>query len=856
MRKISILRTSLLLLCLSVKSALALPIAEIKVEGAPLDQVETLKTLGGILPGDEYEKTRIDRAGEKLRDYLEAKGYPQVEVSSELIQKNERGSLHFKVKLGPALHIAEVIFTSKENVVTPDLALKLKQLVSLVPGELFDRDRIKEMRRSVETGLISLNFIDSRVADISTEVMPSGLKLNFSLELGQKVILSVSGNTYYTRAELMTIIEAQRELGLGRDFVSVLSNRLREQYVEHGFRSVKIVPYSFEPHGNEPKKVVFDVEEGSRTIIKSLLFDGNEAFTDEELHDFFFKNAADRIVARIYNEKMVEEASRGMIDELKKRGYLSAKLIATKTDELPGSSQIVIRFFLSEGIQTRIQAIDFQGNQSFDLETLDGFLGLKEGDPLSLVQLEDGIDRIKKEYRNLGRLKFKILNETQSQIVTYSEKNQFSYLSFEVEEGPVITLGHYDIFGNEKTKRKVIERELRIKEGEPLAESKVLETEENLRRLGIFSQVSLEFQESKDIPNARDMKISVQEAVPGSTSAGIGFRNDLGVRAFGGIAYSNLWGLNHTWGLDLSANRRLTSYQFIEYAGRIGYTLPWFIFGPTTFRPSISAEKRQYLPFNAETFAFSAALDRMLYRPLRVSGSFTYTLEQVREFNAKDASQNQQIRIGSITPLLRMDLRDNPLAPKKGAFVLTSYEFANSFLGTQVDPVPVRYGRYQLRTDFYWNVIPRIVWYNSARGGWIKNLVDPHNANGQIDPRITVPLIKQFALGGVNSVRGFSEQEINVQASDEKRRVQDYLTYVNYRTQIDFYATPNLSFGPFLDAGNLNVDDFSLGNLRYGTGAGMRYITPVGPVNFDWGFKLFPRPGESTNVFYFSLGVI
>ncbi|NDG83403.1 MAG: hypothetical protein EBX52_00005 [Proteobacteria bacterium] len=395
-----------------------------------------------------------------------------------------------------------------------------------------------------------------------------------------------------------------------------------------------------------------------------------------------------------------------------------------------------------------------------------------------------------------------------------------------------------------------------LKIGELITETKLIDTENRLRRLGIFSQVNLEL---KGVPGRNDqkvLKITVQESIPGNTTAGIGFRNDLGIRAFGGLSYSNLWGLNHTWALDLTVNRRVVNFRFLEYTAQVSYTMPWSLLGETTLRPSISAEKRQYLEFNAETFAFNTALERMLYRPLRISGLVSYTLESIRQFNAVDPTQNQQITIGSVTPTLRMDLRDNPLSPKRGFYTSSSFELANQFFGAQREPVPVSYGRFQTRNDFHWNFVPSIVWFGSLRGGWLKNFTNPRLPDGSIDPKVSVPLIKQFALGGINSIRGFSEQEINVQASDPNRRVQGFLTYVNYRTQLDFFPSPSFSIGPFLDAGNLKLDEFSLGMLRFGSGIGFRYVTPAGPVNFDWGFKLNPRPGEAPNVFYFSLGII
>ncbi len=836
----------------------AFPIDEIRTEGVTQEQWDQAKSVTGLLPGDEYERVRVDRAQEKLREFFQNKGYPQCQVTYEMTSRNESHRLSFAIDLGSPLLLQGVRFDSKEVGFTEELERKLQKTVSIKSGELFDRDRIKEIKRSVEVFLTAQNFIDSRVKELRTREGKDGIELILELELGEKVVFSVQGNSYFSRTELVELIENQRKTGLGRDFVGVISSRIRDAYVERGFRNVRITPYFFESHGKEARKVLFEIQEGTQIKIDSVVFDGNEAFSDEELVGIFFKVAPDRIRARIHYAKMVDTAAGNLIEELRKQGYLSARLIGIKTDEDSDGKSVKLRIFLSEGLQTRVQSISFSGNHIVPTSELERSLGLSESEPLDPGKLEDGIERIKKLYRDRGHLDFRIQNEEDGvrPVVTYSEKNQIAYLHFEIEEGSLYTLEGVDIFGNDFTRKKVIEREIPLVSGDPLSEARLLEVEERLRRLGIFSQVNLELKDVPGSPLRKRLRITVQETVPGNTTAGIGFRNDLGIRAFGGLSYSNLWGLNHTWSLDLTVNRRLSIYRFVEYTAQVSYILPWAFADETTFRPSISAEKRQYIQFDAETFAFSANLERTVYRPWRLSGGLSYALERIQQFNASDSSQNQQITIGSVTPSLKLDLRDNPLSPKSGVFASSSFEYANRFLGTQIDPIPISYGRFQARSDFLWNFVPELVWYGSVRGGWLKNFENPYDTSGVLNPQITIPLIKQFALGGINSIRGFTEQEINVQANNPDRRVSNYLTYINYRTQIDFYPSPQIAVGPFLDAGNLQTDAFSLGNLRFGSGVGFRYITPVGPVNFDWGFKLSPRPGEATNVFYFSLGVI
>ena len=46
----------------------------------------------------------------------------------------------------------------------------------------------------------------------------------------------------------------------------------------------------------------------------------------------------------------------------------------------------------------------------------------------------------------------------------------------------------------------------------------------------------------------------------------------------------------------------------------------------------------------------------------------------------------------------------------------------------------------------------------------------------------------------------------------------------------------------------------SLGYLRTATGAGIRWFSPLGPLRFEWGFPLKPKPDEDTSAFEFTIG--
>ncbi|MBF0473164.1 MAG: BamA/TamA family outer membrane protein, partial [Nitrospirae bacterium] len=117
-----------------------------------------------------------------------------------------------------------------------------------------------------------------------------------------------------------------------------------------------------------------------------------------------------------------------------------------------------------------------------------------------------------------------------------------------------------------------------------------------------------------------------------------------------------------------------------------------------------------------------------------------------------------------------------------------------------------------------------------------------------------LPLIERFFLGGMNTVRGFQQDQVGPKAANGTPIGGNFFCLSNVETRFDIAS----GFGAvlFFDIGNvwLNVTDVDFTELRKSAGIGVRYMTPVGPFRLDYGFKLDRRQGESPGEFHFNLG--
>lgn len=835
--------------------------------------------------GDRLERSKVVRTAENLQSLYRLRGYEEVRVQTEMSrQKGESGRLEtvlrFTIQERLPTRVAKIEFVS--DGIRPDqkrpanwdsLESELQARVGVVVGDIYDQEKLSVGKRALQDVLASEEFIGAQVDEvrIATVTRPDDaaaeaarwVSLTYHLDLGDKVTFGFRGNQVFSRGILNGFIQEQRLIGFGKDYIGAIRGRIEEEYRAAGYPFPKLETYTFEKPGKPERHVTFEIHEGNRVLIESVEFDGNNVFGSPQLRKIFFERAGRLTQLRFYVEKEIEKASELLIEWIKSQGYLSAKLVTVSRSFTPDQKAIRLVLYLFEGEQTTVQASRYDGLKVFTPEEVEQILGLKPGIPLNLFRFSEGLEVLKAAYRARGHLAVKIVNEGSDSVVKYSMENRLADIHLEIAEGPAYRTSRIEIEGLGTTKEHIVRRELQFRVGEVLEEYKLMESEARLRKLGIFSTVSVRTADDPELFGHKIVRVTVQEGIPGIVAGGMGYRNDLGLRWFGQLGYTNMLKRNHSVYLNANANRRFSFARQVkvgeeietripkprwEFQTQVDYVWPWFLIPELTFRPRLSWEQNRYITFDAKTLSLAANFERQLLDRPNLLGLLTYSLESVKQEEAVAEVDNRSLVIGAIIPTLQLDMRDNSLAPTSGFFASSSFEWSDPALLSQRDPA-VGYTRFQLRMDYYWTPLRNITWYFSARGGHERSTQVPKDED---DQSTAIPLIKQFALGGAGSLRGYNEQEINIQDI----AVRGYATYVNYRTQIDLPLAGALRFGPFLDAANLLVDDFSFGRLRYGTGVGFHYQSPVGPINFDLGFKVRPRPQEEPWRFYFSVGVI
>ncbi len=846
---------------LSLVGEISAEVKEIKfIDLSDTTEPEAL-VLMGLNQSNILDEENLKSGTEKLMQFYRELGYRSAVVKYEVTSDSS---------ISKTVRISVI---KKEMTVLTDLDIEGLSIISL-------QKRIKKkLQRKFRAATVNQETINKVTAELRKQLSTNGYyltqvpspqivfaandltaRLVFKLKPSQRYYVEVINNRYYEHTyledEILKLETFQtRDSNIGAE----LAEKLKAFYVNQGFPHVN-VPF-YETKKGERIYLYLNVDEGPRATLSELSVVGQISKDQFFYKNKFFDLASAKVQEKIYIKEDIELAAKNLLIFLQNDGFVNAKitrLFVSTERENPARGVVVLQ--IEEGQQVKVSNINFVGVSPQNLIPLQKALGLSADQSFSLIQLEQSILNIKKFYNNLGYIDYHLKNE-ETDLITYIDNNSKAALTFKIKEGPKVEVQSILIEGNTRTKDKLILIELDFKPTDLLTPAKIEESILRLQRTGHFNSVEISTLEKDTEVALRTVIIKVVERDPGIQVLGLGFtdENKGTLHGYAGIAYRNFYG----WGIGLSLrselNYNFAEVRYLEQKHTLGFVLPYLFETRARFRTSATRSNTiSDITINKVTEANTAVFSIEQDFSSHVTGIMSYTVSTFKdhgitnEDEIKYSYSSESIVIGSVGPTIDIDYRDNLFNPTKGSFTRFNLEYAAESLGTNnVDD----FYRITGQTTFYFPYKETgIVFVQSLRGGYIQD-IDPIKNEG-------IPFDKRgFSLGGRTTIRGFSSTEFFPSTQNElgaSYRFNTSSAYELVKSEIRFplVIKYDLAGALFYDGGRVQIEGLNLINgWRDAVGFGIRYNTPVGPLNLEYAQKLNKRAGESDGAFHLSIGI-
>jgi outer membrane protein insertion porin family len=629
--------------------------------------------------------------------------------------------------------------------------------------------------------------------------------------------------------------------------------KIQEKYVEKGYFLAEVSSRVVDAPDNQVD-LVFVVNEQAKVQVKEVRFVGNARLPDGDLQNVMQTRPGGLLSflsdAGTYRDEALDRDLQALQALYLDRGYVTVKVGEPAVALSPDKRFIYVTISIEEGEQYTIGKIAFDGQLLAQEPRLREIVKTRQGQIFSRSNVAADLFAIGDVYKDLGHAYANVTPLT----ATDPEKRILD-LTYEVQPGKVVSFERIEVVGNDKTRDKVIRRELRIYEGERFSGTGLRTSRQRVTALGFFETVDITTR-----PGSADDKViavvEVKERPTGTFQIGAGFSSYENFILTGQISQQNFFGWGQTLSLQVqwSKIRQLYQIQFVE---------PYFLDTRWTFAFDLYRTESIYTTFTR------ASLGGSLTWGYELSGlepwwSFARRLEDMRVFatytnERVDVSTEQfavvsrgQTDSGTTSSLrfsLQWDKRDNRLFPTRGFYLSTSAEFAPPFLapeaifGNEVN----LFSRYAFDARYYHPVWRGVV----ARTKLTLGLIRPWDASHP------VPISELFYVGGINSVRGYRFLSISPRRSvttsqdpasptTEIEAGGDKQVVLNFELEFPIFQEAGIRGVVFTDLGNAfaqgQYSDPAVSlSLYKSIGFGLRWISPIGPLRFEWGFPLNRR---------------
>jgi outer membrane protein insertion porin family len=741
-------------------------------------------------------------------------------------------------------------------------------------GEELRPEALREgIKRLYETGLFSdVDVYAEReddgyrlVVEVAERPRVAGIEVEGVDELSEDEVL-----------ERMNLVENDPyDLGRVEDSRVAIVALLREK----GFASGDVRIEAEETAADAVRLRVI-VDEGTRVVVRRIEFVGNSALEGADLEKVM-ETKEDRWwrTDAFLDEDVLREDLQRIADRYRAEGYINARAPSYELSYEDEGERVVVTVTVDEGKLYEVAGVEWVGASDFAVDALYDLTSVREGDRYRPEDADETIQEAYSWYGERGYIRARVYSEEDI------EDDDRVTVLFHVNEGDPAKVGQIHIQGNDRTKEKVIRRELTIRPGDLYRTSEIIASQRKIANLGFFNGPSVEFMEG-DGEDDIDLVFTVEERQTGRAGVGVAHTSERGITGFIELNEGNLFGNGQYVDLKWEFGKNNTEVV-------LGFTEPWFLGKRLSVGFDVYDTDDKYIygslgdDFYEDVFEDHPNEDEIVNCGDYCSRYYTversrrggdvrlgwpffgsrytmiytkYTLEQYKLSEYVDVENDTlgttetyyredpdwEWRSG-VTATLSRRTTDRRFQPHVGSYSRLSADIFGGALGGDVE-----FQRYVLEVRKYVPSFWRTTLMLRGRAGLVTGYGDPSS----------VPDDTRFELGGVgvNGIRGYDNRSI-LPAGSELYGGRTMLIgtaelripLTDEREQLPVYGVV------FVDAGNTweslvdENDDLATHptDLYWGAGAGVRIEVPIlGVLGIDMGYGLDEDEGGEWVVHY------
>ncbi|MGC1455265.1 MAG: outer membrane protein assembly factor BamA [Nitrospirota bacterium] len=692
---------------------------------------------------------------------------------------------------------------------------------------------------------------------VRTEGFENGLKVIFFVKEKPLVReITFEGNDELTTEKLKEILTLLPRTAYNVQLINDNAEKIRLKYQDEGFYDAVVVPVVTELRGGD-RNVVFHIEEGKKVRLQEVVITGNKAISSKEIkaalknqERWFFsfldrsgtlrteelKDDLETIRNLYYNKGYIQVVVDDPVIEPESYTFRECYFWgAPKT--FTRKSELVIRIKIKEGDQFRVGSIAVKGNELISDAALAKEIKLTKGDVFNREMLRQDVGRIMDRYDSIARPFANVIPQ-----FNIDQEKRTVAIQIDIQEGGEVRIGRVDITGNSKTRDKVIRREMRLEEGDLYSKKALKRSYERINNLNFFESVELVPERRKQEP-ILDFNVKVKEKLTGTFSIGGGYSSVDKLMAIAEVTQGNLGGRGQLLKFK-------TQWGKVSQLFMLSFMEPYLFDIPLWGKIDVYKQSQDYNGYWLKTNGFALSAGKSFGEYVSTSLRFSYDNSLVADISTVPAFALQRqldiygdrISTNALTWSVSRDSRDYYLDPKTGSRNSVYVEYAGGPLGG--DP---NFVKTAVDSAWYFPAFWDTVFMLRGRVGYVESLIDK-----------PVPLGERFFVGGPTTLRGFRygtagpvDAALNLWGGNRE---------LIYNIEYTFPIVPaaRLKGVIFYDIGKAfdNYETVKFSELRQTYGWGFWWLSPIGPLRFEWGNILKKRPEDQPSKFEFSIGTL